>query len=167
MEKAFLEEYGGQSAGELIAMQSRYRIDSLLGAMHMALEGRLSRGDPAGLSEAEFTLLAIEDLQREVNNGGYHQFFLNASARSAHGIVAALERIACAEHAAIAGDALRAAGITPDMDADAISAQAAGLEEDAMDLLGKCDRRFYGCRESLDGRLFDYVVANRTEIRLG
>ena len=91
--KPFLEQYGGQTVEELIAMQDRYRIDSLLCALEMGIEQSLARRSLTDLSVPEWTLLAIEGLQREVNNGGYHQFFLNSSADYVHGIVHAMERI--------------------------------------------------------------------------
>lgn len=74
MSKLFLEGYEGQTLQQLIAMKENYRIDSLV----LAIEQALNAKPDTELSNAERVVLAIEALEREVNNGGYHQFFINA-----------------------------------------------------------------------------------------
>lgn len=164
--KPWLEQYGGQTAGELIAMQDRYRVDSLLCALEMGIEQSLARRDLTDLSVPEWTVLAIQALQREVNNGGYHQFFLNSSAGYIHGIVGALDLIGCPEQAAIAAGAIAAAGITEDMEPAAISGHVEDSSEEYQDRLDAFDQRFYGCRENLDAELFAYIEKHQAEIRL-
>jgi hypothetical protein len=166
MDKPWLEQYGGQTAGELVAMRDRYRIDSLLCALEMGIEQSLARRDLNDLSVPEWTLLAIQALQREVNNGGYHQFFINSSADYIHGIVAALMRIGCPEQAAIAAEAIAAAGITEDMEPAAISEHVEEFSEESQDRLGAFDQRFYACRENLDDASFAYIEKHQAEIRL-
>ena len=47
----------------------------------------------AALTDAEHDVLAIEALEREVNNGGYSQFFVNGSLEFVPTVVAACSRI--------------------------------------------------------------------------
>jgi len=56
-------------------MEDGYRVDSLVLAMESALDAK----DRRTLSPEERVVLAVEALEREVNNGGYDQFFLRWS----------------------------------------------------------------------------------------
>ena len=91
-ELKWLEGYSGQGVDELIAFASEYRVDSIVLAFEQALQQSTHRIGLSKLHEAELTILAVEALEREVNNGGYHQFFLNTP-EYAPFIVAALQRI--------------------------------------------------------------------------
>jgi hypothetical protein len=64
---------------ELIRLQGEYRTDSVVLAFEQAL---LSKGRTHGQDQSDCRrkgVLAIEGLEREVNNGGYDQFFINSS----------------------------------------------------------------------------------------
>ena len=161
MSKPFLEQYGGQTIDQLIAMQHTHRIDSIVLAIEQALVGR-GRTD---LSEAELTVLAVEAMEREVNNGGYESFFSSAAGYT-YSIVAALERIGCPNCAAITSDAVAALALPVDSDPATISDLASDLPAEVENQLGKCDSRYYGNRESIEGQLFAFIEKNRSEIRL-
>jgi hypothetical protein len=47
----------------------------------------------AGLTEAEQTVHCVDGLEREVNNGGFDQFFFNSSGNTALETIPALERL--------------------------------------------------------------------------
>lgn len=64
----FLAGYSGQTTDELIALASNYRIDSIVLAFEQALDQRSLARE---LTVEESWILAIEALEREVNNGGY------------------------------------------------------------------------------------------------
>ena len=92
-ERGIRYSYDGKTVAELFAMTDTYRTDSLIHLVEEALQQR-ARAD---LSAPERVVLAIEALEREVNNGGYNQFFLNEPSY-AHEIVAALNEIGCPEN---------------------------------------------------------------------
>ena len=69
-ELEFLDSYGGQSLDELLAMEATHRKDSLLLAIESALDAKATRLGPASLTSEERMILAVEALEREVNNGG-------------------------------------------------------------------------------------------------
>jgi hypothetical protein len=88
-----LEVYAGESADELMAHEGRYRIDSLVAAFDSAI--LCKQASRRLLSTTERVVLAVEALEREVNNGGYEQFFSNSSKQYAATIVEALVQIGC------------------------------------------------------------------------
>jgi hypothetical protein len=98
--------YSGQSAAEILACKTTHRIDSLLCALEEAIDLRQSRTPGHAPTEEERTLLAVMALEREVNNGGFDQFFVNSSRQYAPIIVSALETIGCTEVAALARQAV-------------------------------------------------------------
>jgi hypothetical protein len=89
---AWLAGYGGQTTTELIALGSSHRKDSIILAFEEALQKKEYLLGRSALSIAELTILAVEALEREVNNGGYVQFFVNSN-EYAGDIVDALIRI--------------------------------------------------------------------------
>src|SRR5215472_14129753 len=104
----WLDGYSGQTIDQLVALEGEYRIDSLVTAFHEALDQKAARDGEESLSGEERVVLAIEALEREVNNGGFRQFFENSSQEYAPMIVQALERIGCARTAAITQEAIDA-----------------------------------------------------------
>jgi len=69
----WLEAYSGQKTSELIGLEREYCIPSLI----LAFEEAIARESMhRRLSEEERIVLAVEALEREVNNGGYSQFFI-------------------------------------------------------------------------------------------
>jgi hypothetical protein len=105
-ELQWLEEYTGQTVEELIALEGKYRTDSLVLAFEQAIDQKVAHGDSENLSEEEMIVLAIEAMEREVNNGGWGQFFINAG-QFALVIVDALRRIGCPKTATIARRAMK------------------------------------------------------------
>ena len=64
----WLDGYTGQSTDELIALPGVYRTDSPVLAFAEAFDQKAERIGPEGLSAEEQVVLAIETLEREVNN---------------------------------------------------------------------------------------------------
>jgi len=165
-ELVFLEEYGGQSLGELIAMESTHRIDSLVLAIESALDLKAEDRGAATLSSAERVVLAVEALERQVNNGGYDQFFLNSSKAYASELERALRAIGCPEQADIARRAVEALAIKGPVTAESVEAAHSAGGDDLMDVLSSLDDEYSSCDEPIADRLFAFVKANRAAIRL-
>lgn len=158
----WLDGYAGQSVDELIALAPEYRVDSIVLAFEQALQQK-----NGSLSEAELTVLAIEALEREVNNGGYHQFFLNTP-EHVPAAVASLRRIGCPKTAEITAQAVSLLGLREPFTADDVGA---ALHDDAEGKLAqvlseRCDGPYYESGEPIADRLFEYIRANRAAIRL-
>lgn len=142
MEKQFLESYTGQTTDELIALKDKYRIDSLVLAFEQAIQNK----EDSDLSEPERHILAIEAMEREVNNGGWEQFFGNTENEFDESLPQALDAIGCPNTAQLSREAIDA------------SRYGADLED--------FDVRYYALSESIVDRLFEYISANADAIKL-
>ncbi len=145
MNKPFLDSYEGQSTAELIALKDTYRTDSLVLAFEQAIQAK----PESGISQTERFILAIESMEREVNNGGWDQFFFNTNNEYDAILAEALEAIGCLETAAIAREAL--------------DAHRRGCEIDDFEDL---DSRYYAMTESIEDNLFRYIIDHQGEIEL-
>jgi hypothetical protein len=161
----FLEGYFGQSVNELISLEDTHRIDSLVLAFEQALGQKEAREGAESLTTEEHTVLAIEALEREVNNGGYHQFFINPSVQYVPTVVGALRRIGCPKVAAITEEAI-AALRSPSLSAAEIEAVLLDDDGSRSEALEACDNRFFEYPESIEDRLFAFIKANRGMIQL-
>jgi hypothetical protein len=95
---------------QLLALEGQRRSDLLMMDLEHAIEQKSARLGEDSLSEAECIVLAVEALEREVNNGGYSQFFVNNSRVYMPMMVAALRGIGCPVTAEITEKAIKAAG---------------------------------------------------------
>jgi hypothetical protein len=145
VDKAFLDSYGRQTTAELITLKETYRIDSLV----LAFEQAIQNNPDAELSIPERFVLAIEAMEREVNNGGWDQFFLNTNSQFDTFLDGALDAIGCPETSAIARAAL--------------DIYQRGGEVDDFEGL---DSKSYALTEPIADRLFQYIVNHQHEIRL-
>ena len=151
-ELAWLGAYSGQTIEELLSLDSDYRVDSLIVALEEAIQQKAAREGAGSLSAEERIVLAVEALEREVNNGGYSQFFLNDSREYAGVIVDSLVRIACPQAAEVTKAAIAASLL---VDEETREAQ-----------WSRCDSLHYEGREDIEGQLFEFVRANKESVRL-
>ena len=163
MKDAFFESYGGQTTDQLIELDSRYRTDSLVLAFEQAIQ---QAGEKRALSKEETDVLAVEGLEREVNNGGYGQFFFNSSNEYAGSIVSALRAIGCPKTADITQQAIAALGIEGKLTREAMEAVILREDDAVRQRLGECDERYFANDEPIADKLFDWIKRNRAQIRL-
>jgi hypothetical protein len=160
MSDDFLPSYDGQSTDELIALAGKYRIDSLVLAFEQAIQGK------ADVSPKERYILAVEGLEREVNNGGYSQFFLNSSVDYVADIEPALRAIGCPKTADMTRDAIAAIAPDGNMDPATLSERSANADDALSGKLNACTDRYFANDEPIADKLFEWIKANRSEIRL-
>ena len=163
-EEKWLDEYSGQTTNELIALEGEYRTDSIVLAFEQALDQKADRMGPKGLTEEERVILAIEALEREVNNGGYDQFFINSSREYAPIIVDALTRLGCAQAAELTQRAIGLLGIEGPITGDAIDRVMEDESAERDDRLGECDKRYDEVAGDLAGPLLEFIKSNRDKI---
>lgn len=161
----WLDGYTGQTVDQLLALEGKYRIDSLVLAFEEALDRKEARFGERALSDDERIVLAVEALEREVDNGGYAQFFKNSSREYAPMIVASLQRIGCRETAAITEKAIKALG-TRHLTADGIKSAMAKNDEQREVKLNRCDHEYYKNPEPIAELLFAFIKTNKDRIRL-
>jgi hypothetical protein len=158
-------DYTGQDTVQILACKGTHRIDSLLCALEQAIEFRQTRMPDVATTPEEHTLLAIMALQREVNNGGYHQFFVNSSRKYALTVVPALKSIGCATTATLtqrAIDALDLHSVTLKAIEDSIL-KPNPQRDQALDAL---DKQFYKIFE-IEPNLFTFVESRHQAFVLG
>jgi hypothetical protein len=159
----WLDAYSGQTVDQLLSFEGEYRLDSLVLAFEDALLQKIEREGPDTLSPEERIILAIEALEREVNNGGYSSFFTNSSQEFAPIIVNALVRIGCPKTVEISQTAIDSLDL-PSLSVEAID--AAMSAQDHEDELNECDDSYYKAGEDIAGRLFAFIKLNRSAIAL-
>ena len=164
-ELPFLERYSAQSTAELLALEGKYRVDSLVLAFEMAL-GQKSSREAESLSGTEVIILAVEALEREVNNGGFDQFFVN-SAEYSPVVVQALQAIGCIGVARIAEQAVRSLNLQGTPTTSAVQSAMATDDEARSCALSECTDRYFASRENIEVALFSYIKAHRFDVTLG
>jgi hypothetical protein len=160
------EYSAGESAADLFALANSHRADSLVVAFETALSEKAATLGAAALSQPELDVLAIEALEREVNNGGYGQFFLNSSNEYAGQIVDALKRIGCSTTAAITARALT---VIPGELTASPESLAAFIEEhdpDRNERLEECHQAFCQSGEDIATALLRHLLRHRDAVRL-
>jgi hypothetical protein len=107
---------------------------------------------------------AIWEVESEVNNGGFSQYFLNDSAESAFFVVNALTTIGARKTADICTRAI-ATGFPNGLPqtTDDIQSVAAGFSEDILGKLEPLDQEFLTYPHNLTDLLFVYVAAHPEE----
>jgi Domain of unknown function (DUF4375) len=159
----FLKNYSGQTVEQLLSLEGEYRIDSLVGAFEEALLKKGLRDGDLAINDEERVVLAVEALEREVNNGGYSLFFENSTREFAPIIVQALVRIGCPRTAEITQRAIEALHL-PTLSVDAIEATVA--DEKMYEDLDECDRSYFKGPEDIAGQLFAFIKTNKDAITL-
>ena len=142
-------------------MKDSHRVDSLI----LALEEALERKVPSELFDAELVVLTVEAMEREVNNGGYEQFFLN-SPEFVPKIVRALELIQCPVTAKITADAIAALQLPAQVNPAAVEHATSVLSAQSKTKLAECDSRYFAKEENIEQRLFAYIEEHHQEIRI-
>jgi uncharacterized protein DUF4375 len=160
----WLNGYSGQSPEELLSLEGKYRIDSLVLAFEEAISQKAQREGVKCLTDEERIVLAVEALEREVNNGGYDQFFVNSSREFASVVVADLQRIGCKKTATNTQRAIKALGIS-ELTSEAIDEAMAGDDETRRTKLSQCDDAYYKNTEPIAERLFAFIKTNKAGIK--
>jgi Domain of unknown function (DUF4375) len=158
----WLDGYSGESVDELIALEGKYRTDSLVLAFEQAMDQKAARVGENQLTVEERVILAVEALEREVNNGGYDQFFVNSSREYSQIIVDALRRIGCPKTAEITYKALQI--MQGSMTEEEFENGTWDDNAERQDALGECDSLYFEGPENIEESLFAFIKTNRAKI---
>ena len=116
------------------------------------------------LSPGERVFLYVWNLEAEVNNGGFEQFYLNSAGDNAIDTPAALREIGAPAAAAIAEAANSVFSPPgPPSDRDARTAALQRLGTPATDALNALDARFHEYPDNLAALLTSFVERNREQ----
>ncbi len=125
---------------------------------------RFWRIDYDQLSFAERVFGLIWELESEVNNGGFHQYFWNSTGALAPYVVNALHAVGAVRTAALVQAALAEVGDVPWSDDDARKAAITSLSPPVREKLNEFDQAFYANPDDLTELLYRYVDKHRAEI---
>jgi hypothetical protein len=120
--------------------------------------------DFASQSRPQKVFSAIWEVESEVNNGGFSQYFLNSSSESASFVVDALEILGAPKTADICKRAIGAA--FPDglpQAVEAIRSAAACFPDRVLAALEPLDQEFFSYPHNLTNLLFAYVSQHSEE----
>jgi hypothetical protein len=163
----WLDVYAGQTTNELIELEGKYRTDSIVLAFEQAINQKAQLVGIDNLTIEERIVLAVEALEREVNNGGYSQFFTNPSKRHVPIIIDALQRIYCTKTAKITQRAIDFLGVKVPITLTAIDNVMFQEENDELEgKLCECDKEYYKIAGDLSIPLLNYIKNNKHKIVL-
>jgi len=141
--------------------------NSTLIALHESRDSAFGKLPYHEFSPEERVFLHVWELEAEVNNGGFDQYFINSSGDHAAEVVESLEAIGAVQAAAIANKAISVAfgNSPPPEDEGARDSVMRALPEEKLEQLSACDNEFYLYPDNLTELLFSFVVANKGAIR--
>lgn len=134
------------------------RKDRILIELSESKMTQFGRKEFATQSIPQQVFSTIWELESEVNNGGYSQYFQNSSAETAPFLVAALVTIGASQAAELSTCAINAA--FPDglpAAPELISSVADKFSDDVLGQLDVLDKQYFSCPDNLTDLLFDFV----------
>ena len=163
----WLDGYAGQSTARLIDLGETHRIDSVVLAFEAGIDQKAQRHGIETLTPPERVVLAVEAIEREVNNGGFDQLFRSSSRKYAPDFVSSLEAIGRPDVADLGRRAIAALrlGKRP-LTVESIEL-ALDRDSDARDhVFEELDTEYYETSGDLAPALFAYIKANTGEVIL-
>lgn len=114
------------------------------------------------LSSPEKTFYIVQQLEMEVNNGGFSQFFFNSAGNFSNDLVQCFTEIGALKIAAICRMALDAFGTKLPENWEARQNLLDELESDEInDILSECDDAFYAYPDDLNALSYAYVMHHK------
>ncbi|MEI9975126.1 MAG: DUF4375 domain-containing protein [Ignavibacteriota bacterium] len=160
----WLDGYTGQTVDELLLFEGTDGLHAILFAIEQAIQQKLEAEGRLQMTGVMLVFLSVMALSREVNNGGYDQFFRNSSRQFAPRIVGDLVRIGCPEIADITQEALDSLDL-PKLAVPEIEAAMKSESVKRDRTLKRCDIAFYDQGVLLE-RLFAYVKTHQDGIKI-
>ena len=116
------------------------------------------------LTKPERVLYVVYELEGEVNNGGFVQYFRNSSGNQANELVDAFNEIGAPQTAAICEKALSVFGGHVPEDWDERNEVFDALDGDLVDeILSECDDAFYDYEENLTELCYAYIMEHKDQ----
>lgn len=120
--------------------------------------------DLSKLTGPQKVLLFVENLEREVNNGGFNQFYWNSSGGFAHETLAGIRIIGANKMADILA---KANSVWPNQAVPKGQTERQEvmetMEEQANAIWEQCDKDFFKCPDDISELLLEYVKQNKSD----
>ncbi len=116
------------------------------------------------LNSSQQVVLIIENLEREINNGGFNQFYFNSSGNHAQITVEYLKKIGADKTAELVEKA-NSEWPNNEIPIDRTERQSLleEIENNAEQVWEDCDQKFYKYEDDIAGLLMNFVNVNRTD----
>ncbi len=122
--------------------------------------------NPNLLTRAERNIVLVEELEREVNNGGFRQFFLNSSGSYAHETLAALTTVGSQVMTRLLKESI---SVFPNDNVPKINdirrTTIASIDDSAAPVWNKLDTEFYKYDEDIYQLMINYIKDNIGDFR--
>jgi uncharacterized protein DUF4375 len=161
----WLDGYTGQTTTDLLALEGRYRTDSIVAAFDQGIAKKAARIGIDRLTSAERTVLAVEAVEREVNSDGYLGLF-SWTPEHVPLVVSSLQAIGRGDVADLTRRAIDALGIDGPITEDAVTSAVEDEDDDRDDRLDAIDTEYYAFEGDLADPLLIFIKANRDLITL-
>jgi hypothetical protein len=116
------------------------------------------------LNSSQQVILIVENLEREINNGGFNQFYFNSSGNHAQITVEYLRKIGADKTAELVEKAnLEWPNNRVPTDRTERQAILEQIENKAVQVWEDCDQLFYKYDDDIAGLLMKFINANRTD----
>jgi hypothetical protein len=154
----------GRTVAEVMKHRGSATAQELDANIGFILLDKEERKGLASFTRGERLVYAIEGMVREVNNGGWNQFFFNSSGALAFDLVPALEAVGSKENLSIAQRALKIFGKPASLSEEERSKQLAKVTKDGENNPWEAlEGEFYQNPEDLDGMIVEFIARNQAE----
>jgi hypothetical protein len=161
----WLDGYSGHTTADLLALEGRYRTDSIVVAFEEGIGKKAARVGIERLTSAERIVLAVEAVEREVNSGGYLGLF-SWLPEHVPLVVSSLQAIDRGDVADLTRRAIDALGISGPITEDAVKSAVEDEDDDRDELLDAIDTEYFALEGDLAEPVLTYIRANRDQITL-
>jgi hypothetical protein len=157
-------EYKGQTTAEILAARETHSPISLLFAFEWGIQAKAKKIGEKNLSEEERLVLAVLAVDREVNNGGFDQFFRNSSRRFAPTIVQSLRTLGRDDAAKLCERAIEALNLA-ELTVTAVEKVMQLSDPEREAILNACDEEYFKL-DPRDERFLQFIVDNAGRIQV-
>lgn len=154
----------GRTVAEVMKHRGKATDQELDANIGFILLDKEERKGLASFTRSERFVYAIEGMVREVNNGGWNQFFFNSSGALAFDLAPALEAVGSTKNLSIAERAVRIFGKPASLGEDDRAKRLAKVTRDGdNNPWEKLEGEFYQNPEDLEAMIIEFIARNQAE----
>ena len=154
----------GRTVAEVMKHRGKATDQELDANIGFILLDKEERKGLASFTQAERFVYSIEGMVREVNNGGWNQFFFNSSGALAFDLVPALQAVGSKKNLSIAERALKIFGKPASLSEDDRAKHLDKITKDGeISPWDGLEGEFYENPEDLEAMMIEYIARNQTE----
>ena len=154
----------GRTVAEVMKHRGKATDQELDANIGFILLDKEERKGLASFTQAERFVYAIEGMQREVNNGGWNQFFFNSSGALAYDLVPALQAVGSTKNLSIAERAVKIFGKPASLGEEDRAKHLDKITQDGeKSPWDGLEDEFYQAPEDLEAMIIEFIARNPAE----